>query len=566
MDTIQIMKSLNHQKKEKVLMEVFSFQERLLQRAHMADFPVCEKLKMMKIIHNNVKEHFSMKLSKAGNATNLLAHERADRLYRNMGRFINDVIDEYLEILQVYCHNINMPHREDFQKAVLTKKVEVVESHYPTEKALVIMTNYNENEIDDEFFTSNNIDLSKCSRYLIINVPGEVLHIDFILNMMDVQRFSFPEAVCDSRAVFLKDIDNDDIVFRSPYESYDTVLDFMYECVKDEDLNIIFMTIYRTDSPESEIVKLLCEAATKYKKSVIVYVECTAKGNEEDNAKIVKLLQENNVKAFIGCDYKVHAKMFIALSSKSGRMYGHFSTGNYNLKTVGAYTDIQLITSDPSKIIPAINIFCDKIIKLPFGLTIDHGTKPNLEDKASIWFSPKDLKNMMIGLIYQEIGKGTKGNIVIKVNSLADPEIIAHLYTAVEAGVNVRLIVRSICLMEASYHRNFRIESYCGRYLEHDRIYIFGSRTFIASADLSFRNMHKRIEYLAEITNEKDKEYIMDEIYRLYYRNGYVSFKQKHVILGDHGWVTCCNYETLEKAYDSVSKKPFMPETFNMPC
>lgn len=502
MDTINALKRINKQKKEKVLMETIYFQERLFRRAMKKDFPIYEKLKMIKIIHGNIKEHFSMKLSKVGNGINEVAQRKVSELYEQMGDYIRKTLETY-----------QIENRSEIEKTIRNTRVEIIKAHEKEYSQIVIITNALFTEIDDNFFKSYKIDLCDYARYMIINVPDEITGIDLLINAMNAPENKFQKNDGCDIDIQLSDVKNRDILFRSPECSYDAVLNFMVSCITNTHIDVIMMTLYRTDSPDSHIINLLCEASAKYNKSVFVYIEPNAKGNERMNLEIMNKLKMFNVIVLNNCKFKVHAKMFLALSTRTDDMYAHFSTGNYNLNSVGVYTDIQLFTSDPSKIIPAADIFKNQMIGLPIGV---YGVQyPNriLGYKASIWFSPRDLKNILIGLIYNEIGKGKNGRIIIKANSLADPEIISHLYAAVEAGVKVRLIIRSICLMEMVPWQlcddyNMEIESYCGRYLEHDRIYIFGDRTFIASADLSFRNMHKRIEYMAEVTNDSNKRYI----------------------------------------------------------
>lgn len=527
MDTINVLKRINKQKKEKVLMETIHFQERLFRRAMKKDFPICEKLKMIKIIHSNIKEHFSMKLSKVGTGINEIAQRKVSELYDQMGEYIRKLLDEY-----------QFENRQEIENMMRPTRVEVIRAHEKEYSQIVIITNALFTDINDEFFKSYQIDLGNYNRYMIINVPNEITSIDLLIDVTNTPENKFSKFEGATIDIQLSDVRDHDIVFRSPECSYDAVLNFMVSCITNTYTDVIMMTLYRTDSPDSHIVNLLCEASAKYNKSVFVYIEPNAKGNERMNLEIMNKLKMFNVIVLNSCKFKVHAKMFLALSTKTDEMYAHFSTGNYNLNSVGVYTDIQLFTSDPSKIIPAADIFKNQMIGLPIDV---YGIQyPNrlLRDKASIWFSPRDLKNTFIGLIYNEIGKGKDGRIIIKANSLADPEIISHLYAAVEAGVNVRVIIRSICLMEMVPWQlcddyNLEIESYCGRYLEHDRIYIFGDRVFIASADLSFRNMHKRIEYMAELTNDKNKRYIEMILDTLFLINGVKFVKVADPLIGN---------------------------------
>ena len=144
------------------------------------------------------------------------------------------------------------------------------------------------------------------------------------------------------------------------------------------------------------------------------------------------------------------------------------------------------------------------------------------------------MKSAILGMIKAETNKGPEGKIVMKMNSLADTEIIEYLSIAASAGVKIRLIVRSICLVNTDWYNSIEVESYCGRYLEHDRIYQFGDRIFIGSADLSFRNMHKRIELLVEINQPESKKCALETLANLYELNEYRFVKRQNLNIGDN--------------------------------
>ena len=146
-----------------------------------------------------------------------------------------------------------------------------------------------------------------------------------------------------------------------------------------------------------------------------------------------------------------------------------------------------------------------------------------LKPTNCIWFSPNDLKATLIGLFRSQIKLGPKGKIVLKVNSIADDEILGYIYEAIDAGCEVHIICRSICLIDPVYlyRPKVNVECYCGRFLEHDRIYGFGDRYFIASADLSFRNMHKRVESFIEMTDNSCRQCLEDVINNMSVENPY---------------------------------------------
>ena len=300
----------------------------------------------------------------------------------------------------------------------------------------------------------------------------------------------------------------------------------------DPTYHTFLMTLYRT-ATQSKIVDMLCKYAQIFKtqggsRRLFVYVETTASGNEELNRNIIDQLSKAGVCVIYGSEYKVHAKMFIAIGNSGNemKMCAHFSTGNYNEASARAYTDIQLLTKDKSKILPAINTF----YRFIWGKTsITEDVRPT----NCIWFSPNNLKSTLIGLFREQIQLGANGKIVIKANSIADAEIVEYIHEAAMSGVDVHVICRSICLIDPEYliYPNLIIESYCGRWLEHDRIYGFGDRWFIASADLSFRNLHKRVESFIEMTDRPCIEFLEKTIENMPISNPY-----KFVMTREGNW------------------------------
>jgi polyphosphate kinase len=183
----------------------------------------------------------------------------------------------------------------------------------------------------------------------------------------------------------------------------------------------------------------------------------------------------------------VHGKIFCAIT-KDGIIYSHIGTGNYNEDTAKIYTDFHLLTANPRITTEVFQIFkClfERKMYIP------------RSKESTLYVSPGNFRDAIFHLIEDEMKKHSNGKIMLKCNSLCDGEVIDKLYSAAEAGVQIKIICRTGCSIMA--HQNISIRSKVGRFLEHDREYIFGDRVFISSADLLLRNISKRVETLCEI-------------------------------------------------------------------
>lgn len=286
-----------------------------------------------------------------------------------------------------------------------------------------------------------------------------------------------------------------DVLIHNPYGNYHMVLDFIAEMCLDKDITTIFISLYRM-AKQSMIVKSLI-AAKENGKNVYVYIEPTARGNEEENITVIEQLMSHGI--HVSCNYfnyKVHAKIFCAID-KNGTIYTHIGTGNYNEDTAKVYTDYHLLTTNPNITLEVFRLFCALFRKTMY--------IPKNKNSL-IAASPVNFRERIIGLINDESYKGEDGRIFLKCNSLCDAEIIDRLFSAAELGVKINIICRTGCSITA--HPNITVKSKVGRFLEHDRVYIFGNRVFISSADLLLRNISKRVEILCEITDSKLKNNI----------------------------------------------------------
>ena len=283
-----------------------------------------------------------------------------------------------------------------------------------------------------------------------------------------------------------------------PYERIKPFLTMLHEAANDKDVVSIKMTLYRV-AKQSKVVEALIEAAENGKE-VFVLVELKARFDEENNIEWSRLLEDAGCHVIYGLDgYKVHSKLCQIVKKKGGNVeyYTQIGTGNYNEKTARLYTDLSLMTADPKIGTEAAQVFQ----ALAMGETV--------EDMDHLLVAPKCLQNKVLAMIDTEIEHAKAGEpsyIGLKMNSLTDKRIIDKLAEASCAGVHVDMIVRGICCLIPEVEgktENIHIISIVGRFLEHSRIYIFGTqeraKIYIASADFMTRNTLRRVEVAAPI-------------------------------------------------------------------
>lgn len=309
----------------------------------------------------------------------------------------------------------------------------------------------------------------------------------------------------DDRSALIPQIMQKDVLLSYPFESIRPFINLLYEAAKDDSVVSIKMTLYRL-ADKSKIVDALVEAAENGKE-VIVLVELRARFDEESNIEYSRKLEEAGCRVIYGLNgYKVHSKLcLISRKTETGVSYiTQVGTGNYNEKTSTLYTDLSLITANQDIGKEAAEVFAS----LLRGETVEH---TNL-----LLVAPKCLQNRVIDLIDEEIEhvrQGGKGYIGIKINSLTDRVLIMKLAEASQAGVKVEMIVRGICCLIPElkgYTENIQVVSIVGRFLEHSRIYRFGTKdrekVYIASADFMTRNTVRRVEVAAPVLDERLKE------------------------------------------------------------
>ena len=345
------------------------------------------------------------------------------------------------------------------------------------------------------------------------------LDLSFTSKLRDYLRFIHPEIfykrleaqnspLVENRVPMIKQILKKDILLAYPFESMSPFLRLLDEASRDPNVASIKMTLYRV-AKKSKIIKSLIEAAENGKE-VVVLVELRARFDEENNIDWSKRLEESGCRVIYGLDgLKVHSKLcLITYKNNQGVQYiCQIGTGNYNENTAKLYTDLSLMTSN-HEIGEEMNTIFNH---LSLGETDN--------DEKLLMVAP----NCMISKIFERIDKqialakeGKEAYVGFKCNSDTSKEMIDKLIEASQAGVKIDMIVRGICCIlpgVPGLTENINIISIVGRYLEHSRIYIFGTgedqEVFISSADLMTRNLERRVEVAAPVLDEKLKKRVV---------------------------------------------------------
>lgn len=300
----------------------------------------------------------------------------------------------------------------------------------------------------------------------------------------------------------MKQVRKKDILLSYPYESMEPFLQLIKEASADPNVMTIKITIYRL-AKKTRLVEYLC-AAAENGKEVTVLIELRARFDEQNNIDWSERLEEAGCRVIYGFEgYKVHSKIcLITYRNRNEIQYiTQVGTGNYNEKTAAMYTDVCLMTGDKSIGEDAANFFKNMSIG-------------NLDGEYKhLIVSPTSLKKNVLLLIDEEIAKGKDGRIIMKMNSVTDVDFICKIAEASRAGVKIDLIVRGICCILPGVEgetENLSVTSIVGRYLEHARIFSFGTgaeqKMYIGSADMMTRNTEKRVEVACPIMDLDVKE------------------------------------------------------------
>ena len=345
------------------------------------------------------------------------------------------------------------------------------------------------------------------------------LDLSFVFQIQDLLRKNtelyFPKRTPQKSDQFrdgksiIEQIKEEDKLLSYPYESIRPFLHLLTEAAEDPDVISIKMTLYRV-AKQSKVVEALIEAAENGKE-VVVLVELRARFDEENNIGWSRRLEDAGCQVIYGLDgYKVHSKLCLITKKNGGQIeyITQIGTGNYNEKTSRLYTDLSLMTANVEIGLEASNVFQ----ALSKGEVVEHS--------KHLLVAPKCLQNKVLDMLDEEIAHARNGEEAyagFKLNSLTDKKIIDKLIEASKAGVKIDMIVRGICCLLPGVEgktENIRIISIVGRFLEHSRIYIFGSQErrkyYIASADFMTRNTVRRVEVAAPVYDVKLQEKLQE--------------------------------------------------------
>ena len=350
---------------------------------------------------------------------------------------------------------------------------------------------------------------------LKINGPINLYRLMKLVDLVDRDDLKFspfeafvPQQLAIRENLF-DQISNNDHLLHHPYDSFSPMVEFLRQAAIDPEVFAIKLTIYRT-SGDSPIVKALMDAAQNGKQ-VTAMVELKARFDEEANVQWSRKMEEVGVHVVYGlAGLKTHCKccLVVRREGKKLKRYAHLGTGNYNPSTAKTYTDYSLFTAKAAFTADMANLFN----------TLTGYTRKPVFKKLLV--APFNLHESMIRKIQHEskmASSGKEARIIIKVNSLIDPEIIQSLYEASQAGVKVDLIVRGICGLVPGVKglsENIKVRSLLGRFLEHSRVYYFknspvGESTYLGSPDWMPRNFFRRVEVVFPVEEKSMQEGVL---------------------------------------------------------
>jgi polyphosphate kinase len=310
---------------------------------------------------------------------------------------------------------------------------------------------------------------------------------------------------------FLRTISERDVLLHHPYESFEAVIDFLWQAAEDPSVLAIKQTLYRTGG-ESPLVRALQRAA-ELGKQVTALVELKARFDEESNIRWARALERSGVNVMYGLmGFKTHAKVLLVVrKERSGlRRYVHLATGNYNQQTARLYTDISLFTAREDIAEDATAFFN----------MLTGYSAPARWNRLIV--APLGLHEAVLGLIVRETEHAREGRparIVAKMNSLVDADVIAALYAAARAGVEIDLLVRGICCLRPGVpgvSERIRVHATIDRFLEHSRIFHFknggNDEVFCSSADWMPRNFRRRVEVMYPVLDDALRRRVIEEL------------------------------------------------------
>ena len=295
---------------------------------------------------------------------------------------------------------------------------------------------------------------------------------------------------------YFRYIEQNDLLLSFPFQSMMPFVDLIYEAADDPEVLSIKITLYRM-SASSKVAAALAYAADRGK-NVLCLLELRARFDEQNNIDYSELLEDAGCHVIYGLpEHKVHSKLCVITRQHNGNLsyITQVGTGNYNEITCEQYTDLTLITSNTDVGEEAEAAFA----------ALRAGELP--PEMHTLWVAPLSFKTRVLEFLDREIAKGPAGHVAIKVNALNNPDLMDKLIECSQAGVQVELFIRGICCLRPGVPGktdNIKVTSVVGRWLEHSRIYSFGTgeeeRLFIGSGDLLNRNLERRVEAFIEVT------------------------------------------------------------------
>ncbi len=371
-----------------------------------------------------------------------------------------------------------------------------------------------------EYFLTNQFGLTDDDVYRC-NGPVNLMRLSAVPDLVDRPDLKYPgftpglPAELTSGATMFEVISKADLLLHHPFQSFAPVVDYLRQAASDPDVLSIRQTLYRTGS-ESAVVKALLNAAVNGK-DVLVVIELRARFDEEANIELANTLQAAGAQVVYGVvGKKTHSKLSMVIRREGNdlRRYVHMSTGNYHARTARLYTDYGLFTANPE--------IADDV-QQQFSQLTAMGRAGAMKHLLQ---SPFTLHDAMLTLIQAEADAAREGKparVMAKMNSLIEPRVIAELYRASQAGVQIDLIVRGVCSVRPGIpgvSENIRVRSIIGRFLEHTRVFYFQNgddpKVYLSSADWMGRNFFNRIETCFPLLDSEIRDRVVHESFDTY--------------------------------------------------
>ncbi|BAU57390.1 polyphosphate kinase 1 [Halorhodospira halochloris] len=395
----------------------------------------------------------------------------------------------------------------------------------------------------------NEFELSRDDLYQVdgpVNL-NRLMAVYDLVERTDLKYPSFTPALptaLSSGADIFKAIHKRDILLHHPFQSFLPVIELVRQAAEDQNVLAIKQTLYRT-GPDSAIVENLVKAA-QAGKEVTVVIELLARFDERENIVLANRLQEAGAHVVYGVvGYKTHCKMLLVVRREGAKLrnYVHLGTGNYHSRTARLYTDYGLLTAEKS--------VAEDVHRIFLQLT----SLGRFKDLHRLLQAPFTLHEQVITRINREAElaeAGKTGRVIAKVNALTEPRTIQALYRASQAGAEIDLIVRGICVLRPGIEGvsdNIRVRSIVGRFLEHTRVFYFGNDgnpdIFCSSADWMDRNFFRRVESAFPVIDPQTRQRIVDDL------NCYLRDNRQAWLLGSDGTYTRSQPDLEEEPFNA---------------